>query len=348
MHLAYKAHIAVSGMNGQVITAAIATTGARSDEHQLADVLEHHNRLTNLPVREVVADAKYGTIANYELLDRDGVIAFIPPRERTSGPRGVWGRGHFRYLKEQDLFLCPAGVPMKQFAHRASTQRVSYRVSKGACKECRLREQCTPAGRDRTISRFFDQKLVEEAKERLSSSTGQELLKQRKTRAEGVFALAKELHGLRRTRFRGRWRVQIQLWLTAAVINLKRAVKALSKIEPVAASQEVTSRVFITGMSANAAKEIIGVMYRIFTPLMPWKYFGNSPNKHDPAQCWGYRYFNVYPTTHTDLTMGFKYLHVPWPLGNTDSQKLFAWVHTSYLCNQFPAFYTPLPRCNIR
>ncbi len=68
MHLAYKAHMAVSGVNGQVVTAATATTGARSDEHQLAELLEHHNKLTRLPAREVVADAKYGTIANYEFL----------------------------------------------------------------------------------------------------------------------------------------------------------------------------------------------------------------------------------------------------------------------------------------
>ena len=163
---------------------------------------------------------------------------------------------------------------MKRFAHRASTQRVSYRVTQGACKGCRFREQCTPAGQDRTISRFFDQQLVDEAKERLSSPRGQELLLQRKVSAEGVFAWAKELHGLRRTRFMGRWKVQIQLWLTAAVINIKRAVKALTKTEPVAGSQEVTTRAFLNGTFADVVKEIAGVVHRI---LCLRKYFGNSP-----------------------------------------------------------------------
>ena len=153
---------------------------------------------------------------------------------------------------------------MKRFAHRASTQRVSYRVTQEACKGCQFREQCTPAGQDRTISHFFDQKLVEEAKERLSSPRGQELLLQRKVSAEGVFAWAKELHGLRRTRFMGRWKVQIQLWLTAAVINIKRAVRVLTKTEPMAGSQEVNNRTFITGMFADAVKGIARVMYHIF------------------------------------------------------------------------------------
>ena len=56
---------------------------------------------------------------------------------------------------------------------------------------------------DRTISRLFDQKLVDEAKERLSEPVGQELLNQRKVRSEEIFALAKELHGFRRTPFMG-------------------------------------------------------------------------------------------------------------------------------------------------
>ena len=212
----------------------------------------------------MVADAKYGTVANYKFLDETGMTAFIPPRQRMRGPRGIWRSDRFRYLREQDVFLCPDGMPMKRFAHRASTQRVSYRVTHGACKGCQFREQCTPAGQDRTISRFFDQHLVEEAKERLSSPRGQELLLQRKVSAEGVFAWAKELHGLRRTRFMGRWKVQIQLWLTAAVINIKRAVGALTKTEPVAGSQEVTNRAFITGVFADAIKEIARVVHRIF------------------------------------------------------------------------------------
>ena len=52
---------------------------------------------------------------------------------------------------------------------------------------------------------------------------------ERKTRIEGTFGLAKELHGLRRTRFRGRRRVQIQLWLTAAAMNIKRAVRKMAR-----------------------------------------------------------------------------------------------------------------------
>jgi transposase len=229
LHLAYKAHVAVTGKKGQVITSALATTGTKADEHLLREVLEDHSRLARLPAKEVVADAKYGTSANYVFLNQTGMTAFIPPRRRTREPGGKWGKDRFRYLQEEDIFLCPSGMPMKPFARRPSTRRISYRVAQGTCQHCQHRKQCTSSGQDRTISRFFDQDLVDQAKERLSSREGQELLKQRKARAEGVFALAKEWHGLRRTRFRGRRKVQIQLWLTAAVMNIKKALKELGK-----------------------------------------------------------------------------------------------------------------------
>ena len=64
-HRAYKAHLSVAGRQGQVITAAVATTGAAADEHLLAEVLWQHRRLSRLGVPEVVADAKYGTTGNF-------------------------------------------------------------------------------------------------------------------------------------------------------------------------------------------------------------------------------------------------------------------------------------------
>ena len=235
MHLAYKAHMAVAGKKGQVITAAVATTGADADEHLLGKVLWHHCRLSHLPLGDVVADAKYGTMANYLYLHQAGLRAFIPSRHHKRGPRGVWGRDHFQYLLHENVFLCPAGKQLRQFTRRDSTQRVGYRVEKGTCKSCSFREQCSPSGRERTISRFYDHELIDEAEERVASVLGRRLLHERQVRSEGAFALDKELHGLRRTRFVGKRKVQIQLWLTAAAMNIKRAVRT-PRLLPAAAA----------------------------------------------------------------------------------------------------------------
>ena len=249
MHLAYKAHMAVAGKKGQVITAAVATTGADADEHLLGEVLWHHRRLSQLPLADVVADTKYGTMANYLYLHQAGLRAFIPSRHHKRGPGGVWRRDHFQYLPDDNVFLCPAGKQMKQFTRRDSTRRVSYRVEKGTCKSCSFREQCSPSGRERTISRFYDHELIDEAEERVTSVLGRRLLHERKVRSEGAFALAKELHGLRRTRFVGRRKVQIQLWLTAAAMNIKRAARTLRLLPAATAAARAAVSVLLSSDS---------------------------------------------------------------------------------------------------
>jgi transposase len=228
LRLTYKAHVAVSGKRGLVVTAAIATTGIAGEEHLLNDVLKSHTQHTGIPVKEAVADTRYGTLENYVSLAQAGIAAFIPPHERTNGVNGFWGKDHFRYVPEQDIYICPAGKTMKHLRAWPYKKRVIYRCEPGICQSCQLNKECTPKGNLRTVTRFLDQRLIEEAQARIGNPAGKELMRQRKIRIEGIFALGKELHGLRRTRLMGRWKVQIQLWLTATAINLKRAIKALT------------------------------------------------------------------------------------------------------------------------
>jgi transposase len=235
-HLAYKAHVAVAGRRGQVITAAVATTGAEADEHLLPDVLWQHRRLSKQAVPAAVADAKYGTTLNYLYLEHAGIPAFIPTTRFGNQHTGIWGREHFQWLPDEDAFLCPAGERLQRSSNMKGTQRVRYQAPKGSCAPCPHRTQCAPSGIERSLHRSWALDLVEAAEERVASPLGTRRLVERKTYIEGVFGLAKELHGLRRTRFKGRRRVQIQVWLTAAAMNIKRAVRSRAlKPDPAAA-----------------------------------------------------------------------------------------------------------------
>ena len=224
-HLAYKAHLAVSGLRGQVITAAVATTGVAADEHLLAEVLWQHRRLSRLGMPEVVADAKYGTTGNFLYLGQLGIPTVIPTTRFGNMRKDIWGRDHFVWLAEEDAYLCPAGEKLRRHTNVRGTSRVQYRAPKDSCTACAYRTQCTPSGSERTIHRSWAQEFVDANEKRLASPLGKQRLVERQIYVEGPFGLAKELHGLRRTRFKGRWRVQIQLWLTAAAMNIKKAVR---------------------------------------------------------------------------------------------------------------------------
>ena len=224
-HLAYKAHVAVAGRRGQVITAAVATTGAAADEHLLPEVLWQHWRSSRLGVPEVVADAKYGTAGNFLYLGQLGIPAIIPTTRFDNMRQDIWGREHFLWLPEEAAYRCPAGQKLRRYSNQRTTQRINYQAPKGSCAVCEFREQCVASGRERSVSRSWAQEYVDAAEQRIVSPLGRQRMVERKVRVEGAFALAKELHGLRRTRFRGRLRVQIQLWLTAAAMNIKKAVQ---------------------------------------------------------------------------------------------------------------------------
>ena len=228
-HLAYKAHWAVGGRHGQVITAAVATTGTAADEHLLAEVLWQHHRLSGLNMREVVADAKYGTSFNFLYLGRLGIQAYLPLTRFGNMRKDIWGREHFQWLPAEDAYLCPAGQKLRRYAQARDTQRVQYRAARSSCAACPFREQCTPSGRERSVGRSWGQEFVDRTEELLASPLGKQRLIERKIYIEGAFGLGKELHGLRRTRFKARWRVQIQVWLTAAAMNIKKAVRSTTE-----------------------------------------------------------------------------------------------------------------------
>jgi hypothetical protein len=68
---------------------------------------------------------------------------------------------------------------------------------------------------------------LEAAEGWLHGEQGRRRFRQRKVYIETTFAWAKDIHGLRRAQWRGKRKVQIQVWLTAAAMNLKKLAKAV-------------------------------------------------------------------------------------------------------------------------
>jgi hypothetical protein len=222
-------------------------------------VLWEHQRLSGLPVPEVVADAKYGTTANFLYLGQLGIPAIIPTTRFDNMRKDIWGREHFIWLPEEDAYRCPGGQKMRRRSNARTKRRVRYQAPKGSCAVCPFHKQCVPSGRERSIHRSWAQGFVEAAEERVASRLGKQRMVERKVRVEGAFALAKELHGLRRTPFRGRRKVQIQLWLTAAAMNIKKAVRSIAAGGRRAAAASFLSRLFVGPYATRLQRIVMAV-----------------------------------------------------------------------------------------
>jgi transposase len=142
---------------------------------------------------------------------------------------GVLPKQHFTYDEERDLYICPNGETLTYVTTNRSGYK-EYRSDPSTCKVCALQDQCTSRiDKQRTIQRHVWEAYKEQVVRNRQSETGETVYRLRCQTIERSFADAKELHGLRRCRFRGRYKTQEQVLMTAIAQNLKKIARHLAK-----------------------------------------------------------------------------------------------------------------------
>jgi len=198
----YKAHIGATD-NGFITSVKVHSGNVNESEDIISMVKEEKER--GLEIEEVYADGWYDSAKIRDALEGEGVRCYIPSRRDGSRIDG------FRIDGEE--LVCPRG---KRSIGRIRQERGwLYYFSKLDCERCSLRKRCVGERKDPRARVYLSDckaKRREDEKE-----------KYQKTRPaiERVFGWMKRWHGMGRARYRGRWRVGIQVILTCILINLK-------------------------------------------------------------------------------------------------------------------------------
>ena len=220
--LAYKDHRAVDDKHG-VILVTEATSAAVTDDTQFPvmvdDLIFHQGIFPD----GIAADRIYGRVENYKHLFERGITPYIR-RVRSPRQKGQYGKEQFRYDAGRDVYVCPEGQLLRQQGSLHQNQYL-YRASKPVCAVCPVRSACATGKGPRTITRHHEEKYVEWALADSHTLYFADQLRRRMHVAEGSFAEAKNAHGHQRTRWRGRWKMQAQCYLVAAIQNLKKLLK---------------------------------------------------------------------------------------------------------------------------
>ncbi len=227
LDLYHKVHVGVDGGAARIITAVDVTPGEVADEDLLGRLIKEHAGATGRTVTEVVADAKYGTYANYGALEDDGIRASIPPHLGRGKTRAIPGE-LFVYDPAGDRFLCPEGQELRRQGTSCSARPgggIIYRASPKVCGACPLRAECCGSAKARTITRPDDSGLYDRTRAYLRTAHARRSIRLRKCWAETVIAEAKERHGLRRAQYRGRAKVRMQAFGVALANNIKKLVR---------------------------------------------------------------------------------------------------------------------------
>ncbi len=223
----YLDHRSVDG-KFSIITDTHITAGNINDSIPYLDRLDHQIEKFGFEVESVGLDAGYSTAAICKgLTDRKiyGVIGYNRPR----GKKGIFRKRDYEYAPNQNCYICPAGEILKY----RTTSRAGYREyasNPKVCEHCDLLPQCTQSkNMQKVIARHIWQDYKDDVDSHRLDPEGKRIYKRRKETVERSFADAKQLHGHRYARMRGRTKVQEQALLAAACQNMKKIALHLSR-----------------------------------------------------------------------------------------------------------------------
>ena len=222
--LKYKVHQTIDA-DSRVILDTEVTTGARHDNQPYLAQLQRVRDQHKVTICEATADRGYGSAAIIRTLQEQAVTPCIPLWSGRVG-NGKYLKSELVYEKEHDRFRCPAGNYLTPNPAVCANHK-RYVSSSEDCRDCPLASTCpakrrTSTSHQRLVKRSLDQDLFEEVLASMQETTFLERASERMWKCEGLFAEAKQNHGLARAKYRGRTKVQIQAYLIAIVQNLKR------------------------------------------------------------------------------------------------------------------------------
>jgi transposase len=224
----YKQETVADDSNRVVVGLSVYPANRPDDTEMVSLVDEVSERLGQAP-EAVCGDGAYGSGKNSEAMESRGIRLVSPPQKLKS-KEGCFTVEDFEYDESRDVFICPAGEVLKFGGLDTSggRSRRQYCAWRSHCGGCELKNRCTRS--DRRVLKVTSQ---HEALRRLRADSRMEsfrnLYRRRAPVIEGVFAEAKQWHGLARARWRGLAKMWVQCLLTAAAINLKRLAAILCR-----------------------------------------------------------------------------------------------------------------------
>lgn len=212
--------------------------------------LKSHLDQLNFTPERLCADAGYGTLANFQMLDNGdihGVVKYPGCDKKAT----AYSRDNFVRSPQTDSYRCPQGRTMQfketqlyEYGDGKTTPMRTYECVD--CSDCPVKSECTKTQGNRTIS--FITKLEQykrQMKARMSDPADKKLMRGRGAEIEAVFGQLKYNDRLRRLRMRGQQMVELEVGLKAIAHNLRKMEKTL-KMKQAEAIRNLTSTANLT------------------------------------------------------------------------------------------------------
>src|SRR6202165_6077042 len=187
----YNVQVAVDTKHHLIVTHEVTNVG--NDRSQLAGVAKQTKDTLETESLDVVADRGYFNSTEILACEEAGITVTLPkPMTSNAKAEGRFGKQDFRYVADEDVYVCPAG---EKLAYSFTTQdkgMVLRRYRTTACHSCAIKNSCTK-GKERLISRWEHEQILEAVQRRLDEHPDK--MRQRRETVEHPFGTIKARMG---------------------------------------------------------------------------------------------------------------------------------------------------------
>jgi transposase len=227
----YNVQVAVETEHHLIITHEVTNVG--NDRAQLARVAQEAKAALQTDTLEAVADRGY--FSSEEILaceEADITVTLPKPMTSTAKARGRFGKQDFRYVAEEDAYICPAGEKLNYRYTTEENGLLLRRYWTNVCQSCSIKNSCT-TGNERRITRWEHEHVLEAVQKRLDEHP--EKMRQRRETVEHPFGTIKARMGATHFLMKTLPRVASEMALHVLAYNLTRVMNIMG-IQPLMAA----------------------------------------------------------------------------------------------------------------
>ena len=219
----YNVQTAVDTKHHLIITHEVTNIG--TDRSQLASVAKEAKATLETQSLDVVADRGYFSSEEILACAEAGITVTLPkPMTSNSKAEGRFGKQDFRYLAEEDVYVCPAGERLTYHFTNEENGLILRRYWTNACQNCAIKHDCT-TGKQRRITRWEHEHVLEAVQRRLDQHP--EKMRHRRETVEHPFGTIKARMGATHFLMKTLPRVAAEMALHVLAYNMMRVLNIM-------------------------------------------------------------------------------------------------------------------------
>jgi len=219
----YNVQAAVDTTHHLIVAHEVTNTG--SDRAQLSPMANKTKATLQVDKLDVVADRGYFSSDEILACDQAGITVTLP-KPLTSGlkAKGRYGKQDFRYVAEDDVYICPAGERLVYHYTNEEKGLTLHRYWTNVCQDCAIKDKCT-TGKERRITRWEHEHVLEAVQRRLDENP--QAMRQRRETVEHPFGTLKMWMGATHFLMKRLKNVRTEMALSVLAYNLTRMMNII-------------------------------------------------------------------------------------------------------------------------